>query len=339
MKTTIYHLLLLWIALALNTTVVAQNGWQQLSFSQDGSRIYLLTQDGSALEWSLKEGKVKPLFGEIKGLFPGLGDRLTIIGTQQAHLWKAEQLEHSFPLHAEPVANGQRITAVSPFVIMMAVADADQLLIYNARTGDKLQLLQLDGRKIGDLLFSSDGKYLAAGLQSGQIIVWQTKNWMPVTVRTAFAPQTPKLTWHPNSNVLARTEGNNVSFIDIDNNIEWSLHKPLPSAAREIAIHPYFDQMAVALADGKIHLIHFRTGDLMKTIDSGDNSCRGLTYSPNGEWLGAIGQEGFYLFEARTGAERLSTTLTALRQQVSTSVVSQSAQTAASRAVLPLNQR
>lgn len=337
MKTTVYNLLLLWVCLALSPTLTAQTGWQHLSFSHDDSRIYLLTQDGIALEWSLNNGKVKPLFGDVKGIFPGSGDRLTIVGTEQVHLWKSEALEKSFDLNVLPAGPHSRVATVSPFVILLAVADGDQVLIYNARTGDKLQLFSLDGRKVGSLLFSTDGKYLAAGLQTGQIIVWNTKTWMPAAVRTALEARTPKLTWHPNTNVLARTEGTNIRFIDIDNDVEWSLHKPLPASALEVAIHPISDQMAVAMDNGKIHLMHFRTGDVMKVIDNGDQTCRGLAYSPNGEWLGAIGQEGFYLFEARSGNERLTTTCKALLQQINPSVVAQSAQVAASRAILPVN--
>jgi len=123
----------------------------------------------------------------------------------------------------EPRSRGRLsdyVTAVawSPASSKLAVASAaGEILLVNPATQAEILLQEATGQSIDCLAFSADGNYLAAGGQSGQLLIWPVHP--DIHTPTCLPhPRTwlDRLTWHPTRNELAFNLGRYAQVWDAD---------------------------------------------------------------------------------------------------------------------------
>ncbi len=308
---------------------------EQVVFSRDDDRLFIRGSDGRTLEWNLTDGSVRPLFAQPSMLLTGLAQRLALLEEGQISLWKGNNLEGQFQPDSIFRESAARVAALSPFSILVALAAQDQIGVYNVRTGELRQEFDLAERPVRLMQFSSDGRYLAAALETGQLIIWNTKDWKPVDAWTSIYRTVPPFAWHPGTTMLAYAEGKTLYLRDVRRDEQWTLRKAAAADIRQVAIHPLYDQLVLALANGQIQLVNLRTGDIMTTLETIEPDCRQISFSHDGRLLGVVSPRGLELYDSANGRLVVSTTVAALRRQLDTRVVDQAVQPAPAHAGEP----
>ncbi|MBE9140305.1 hypothetical protein IQ254_24425 [Nodosilinea sp. LEGE 07088] len=102
------------------------------------------------------------------------------------------------------------VTAIawSPSDSLAIASAAGEILLVNPETQAEIILQEANGQSIDCLAFSADGHYLAAGGQSGQLLIWtiHSPTDPPVVLPHARA-WLDRLTWNPRRNELAFSLG------------------------------------------------------------------------------------------------------------------------------------
>ena len=79
------------------------------------------------------------------------------------------------------------------------------LILWDASSGKQFRLLTdgMGGQRINALAWSPDGLWLAAGLDSGEIILWDMHQYRPVYLLGGHAGQVVGLNWSTDGSLLA----------------------------------------------------------------------------------------------------------------------------------------
>jgi WD40 repeat protein len=83
--------------------------------------------------------------------------------------------------------------------------DDGVLILWNAETGERERLLTsaMAGERILSLAWSGDGRWLAAGMYSGRIVLWDMGNLKPVADLDGHQDSVIGLGWSPDDTLLA----------------------------------------------------------------------------------------------------------------------------------------
>jgi WD40 repeat protein len=83
--------------------------------------------------------------------------------------------------------------------------DQGVLILWNAKTGERERLLTsaMAGERISSLAWSGDGRWLAAGMYSGRIVLWDMRNLQPVSDLGGHQDSVIGLGWSPDGALLA----------------------------------------------------------------------------------------------------------------------------------------
>ena len=140
-------------------------------------QLFLCGSRNELAVWNWQEGtKISsvttdmPFRGSILAYSPSTNRVVIRQGERQFALWNIEpslQLIKSLSVEGDPRALS---SAVSPDAVMLAVTQDSQIHFYNLETGQK-RTMTVEGGKPRDLLFSSDGRLLAASIGNTIVIV------------------------------------------------------------------------------------------------------------------------------------------------------------------------
>lgn len=287
----------------------------QTIFSRSEDCIYLLTDEGTALEWRVGADQVRHLRAAPTSLQTGLNNRLAVVQKGEIQLWKGTELESHYKLPGTLGDREWRLSTISPYSILLAQAGEEDLIITNIRTGEVRQIFQLSGHTFTGLHFSKCGQYLAATLANGQLIVWDTDSWQPVHVWTSTRSHSTDLAWYPPAPVMAYAEGHIPRFYDMDSRQEWTTTDTIYRDITRMAFHPTTDQVAIGRTDGSVQLLHFRTNKVMLTLQTGENAVQQLAYSRDGRHLLVGNSQQLFLYNPATGDLTLHRGVEALLQK------------------------
>ncbi len=223
----------------------------------------------------------------------------------------------------------------SPDGSLLAVASSIGIWIYDARTGDELNLLITDSRLVPSVAFSPDGKTLASGsykkFHLWDVATGELKNTLP-----GHNYEVSSLAFSPDGNTLATGgwSGETVKLWDVSTG---KLKKSFIAHTRSV------ESLAFSLTenllatggsddeDGRVKLWDITTGELKNAFIGSDYRIRNIAFSPDGRTIASC--EGWLdrtvrLWNIATGT--LKTTLTGHMDGVNTVAFSPDSLTLAS---------
>ncbi len=157
----------------------------------------------------------------------------------------------------------------SPDGTKLAVGSSIGIWIYDAHTGEELDLYTGNAGDVSSVSFSPDGKTLASGNRDGTTHLWDTHTGEHL--RTLTGSLTGDHGYWGVASVAFSTDGNT-----------------LASGGGQ-------------RGDGTVHLWNAHTGEHLRTLKTYD-SVRGLSFSPDGNTLASSGAGGsIFLWDFRTG--------------------------------------
>lgn len=177
-----------------------------LRFSSDSEQLFARLQDGALLAWDLSTKAP-----ETGAIFPGLpGDfRISTIHPGGNHLagqdernviqvWNRDLVSGTFQLQAEIDAFTLKesvglLLGGANSAPMLAISTGNELVVYDARTGQVLTDALVGHRdRVRAMAFSDDHQYLASASLDGTIRIWHLPSWFARSDRDASAQQQPQ---------------------------------------------------------------------------------------------------------------------------------------------------
>lgn len=131
--------------------------------------------------------------------------------------------------------------------------------------------------------YSPDGEILAVGLQSGEVILWDTENQIIRATLNSSKDDIHSLAFLPDGQALVAAQWNGT--INIWNIADGSLSHTLEGFTydvRSLAFSPDGDILASGSRDGSINLFDTRTYEKINTLRKHSNQILSLAFSPDG---------------------------------------------------------
>jgi WD40 repeat protein len=130
-----------------------------------------------------------------------------------------------------------------------AASSAAGEVVWNAGLMDSVVLQAADDRSIDGIAFSADSRWLAAGGQAGQLLIWNCdKIDRPpqLAAKIDCGKWIEHLVWHPTESYLTTTSGSQLEIWDLiksESMLVWKFDK---SSIFDLAWHPAGEYLAVA---------------------------------------------------------------------------------------------
>lgn len=234
-----------------------------LALTADGARLAVSAADGAVRVYDTTTGLLLETQSEHTANTPTaavryLPDNLTLLSAGDD---RQLRIRKTSILRAQPLTTEQLITAVpvnagAQFLILNG-AGAVQLV--NATSGAVERTWQTDGRPAKSIALRPDGQRLAAGLEGGEVRVWNINDAeKPVQVLPGERTVT-QLAWSPDNKRLAAASGDQVLIYgpplpNTQPPVEFILHQTTVCEApvQRLQFNPDARRLLTALANGRL---------------------------------------------------------------------------------------
>jgi WD40 repeat protein len=169
------------------------------------------------------------------------------------------QVPNKTPVWSQQAPNLVNHLAFSPDCTNLAVAAGSAIQLFETQRGDKTQLL-LDVQLINEVAWSPDGKWLASGLPTGVINLYETDTWKSSRLARQGLEVT-SMTWAPNSQILVTTgKDQRINLWDIPDGTNLSYIEKRQAGDKDvITISKNGKLLALGGRDGRIYIWDFET--------------------------------------------------------------------------------
>lgn len=178
--------------------------------------------------------------------------------------------------------------------------------IYDARTGEELDLLTGHTYYVNRVVFSPDGRTLASMSRWNDTIIrlWDGTTGDPKATLTAHTSEINNIVFSPDGNQTLASASDDTTICLWDS-VTGDLKATLidhTGQVKVLAFSPDGSRLASGGTDEVIRLWDVATGELLLTFAAHANSVDALIYSPDGERIASQGLDGnVCLWNAQTG--------------------------------------
>jgi WD40 repeat protein len=282
-----------------------------VTFSPDGS--LLIT--GSSIRNPVNGGVLRTLEGNPDSVrnitFSPDGTKLSAkagpeSGKAQAFIWDLTtgKLLHVFEGHDDSYHIMDM--AWSPDGSRFATGSNDKtVIIWDVKSGEQIQRITKIEMKVIQVEFSSDGNSIFVLSEDSHIVAWDIRTGTPLKdIRSVSNIR--KLTWSPNSALLAGGGENNV-FVwgSEDQKLKYVFDNAVNSETRDLQISPDGSILGILLPDSLV-LRDIKTGEVLnsqtRAPSEGARSISSFAWSPDGKFLATGWEDGrVILFDSHGG--------------------------------------
>jgi len=172
-----------------------------------------------------------------------------------------------------------------------------EIYIWTVPEGKKLQTLKQHDKRVKGLIWVGDTA-LVSGSEDGQITVWDVANQK--LLKTVSRAPVATLQYLPQQkHILSGHQDGNIHVWRYPD-LKLLATRKMSAAIRSIAIHPNFQQLAIATDDSKVGLYDLSFKQL-KTLPTADKNAQELQYSPDGKQLVAGTWFDLHYWNLKTG--------------------------------------
>jgi WD40 repeat protein len=236
----------------------------EVSFSPNGRYIAWGDLQGEVILFDLEHQdevwREKNHSGYVYGLgFCQVGQDILLASGSVDNWVRLYRIPDKKPIWSQQAPNLVQKLTFSPDCETIAVAAGSSVQLFETQQGAKLRRLE-DVQTINEVSWSPDGKWLATGLPTGVINLYETTTWKPIALGRQGLEVT-SLVWSPNSQLLTSTgKDQKINFWNIpEGGTPNSINKRNAGEQDVIAVSKNGKLLAFGSRDGSIYLWDFET--------------------------------------------------------------------------------
>ncbi len=278
-----------------------RNDVMSLAFSSDGKTLVSGSIDRTAIIWDIQTAQIKQRFTKHKGWVWSLSfspDQTMVASASfddDAWVWDAQ--------------TGQPRQQLKPNPSSLVFAERGEVLVgasgkllytWNTQTWKRDRILSAHTEPIYVITLSNDGRFIASGDMSGQIILWEVKNWQPVQ-KIRMQNWIKSLSFFPDGSKLVvgsalidrdgTQSGGDVDVLSLSNQSSVRLLRSA-GVVWSVAVSPNGKLIASAGKDGQIRIWDAQTEKLKGSFDAHTKLVSKVAFSPDGSLLASCGGGG-----------------------------------------------
>ena len=201
----------------------------------------------------------------------------------------------------------------SPDGRLIVVASSVGIWLYDADTGEEIDLLVGHTGSVNVLAFSPDGRTFASGSRDATICLWDIITNRLLSTFSGHTASVDTLAFSPDSSTLAsasKVRQDKVRLWDVHTGRELTIPLGYWSAASTLVFSPDGKTLAIGEGNGGIYLYNAHTGTALSTyFGTHTSAVNALLYSPNGKTLVSGSSDNtIWLCDAETGQRRKTLT-------------------------------
>ena len=214
----------------------------------------------------------------------------------------------------------------SPDGTMLAVSTVIGIWLYDAQTGEELNLIAGNKYQVGDIAFSPDGRTLASDSndtsirlwddETGKSIIdegnrtvrlWDVKTGRQIRTFTGHEYFITALAFSPDGKTLASGSASIIRLWDIESGKEMHAFTERSGLVTSIAFSPDSKMLAGSSYDRTFHLWDMETRQVLHEFRGHNGSVNSIAFSPDGETIASGSSDRtFRLWDVETGVQRRS---------------------------------
>ena len=191
----------------------------------------------------------------------------------------------------------------SPDGTRLAVASSIGIWLYDAQTGEELDLLTGHTGSVNSVAFSPDGNTLASGSWDGTLRLWHAGTGNPIRTLSGHTDSVYSVAFSPDGTTIA--SGSRDGTLRL-----WHAGTGNPirtlsghtDSVYSVAFSPDGTTIASGSSDNTLRLWHAGTGNPIRTLSGHRGSVRSVAFSPDGTTIASGSRDGtLRLWHAGTG--------------------------------------
>ena len=174
----------------------------------------------------------------------------------------------------------------------LAVASSIGIWLYDAQTGEELNLFTGHTYGVSSVSFSPDGKILAGGTLNGPIRLWNVDTGTHIrTLTRRGASNVRSVSFSPDGETLAGGSSKEIYLWDVNTGTHIQTLAGHTDPVESVSFSPDGKTLASAGWDGTIRLWDARTGAYIQTFTGHTGHVNGVSFSPDGRTLVSGGND------------------------------------------------
>lgn len=191
--------------------------------------------------------------------------------------------------HRQTIGTGGQSIAYSPDGETLAIANWQDVLLLNPKTGEIKKMLSGHSGRLTRIAYSSDGETLASASQDMTVRLWRVDTGDPIHIFSGYKETVRDVAFSPDSQTLASASIDGVRLWDVQTGI-LKRHISVP-VRYALSYFPDGKSIAVEVYDA-VDILDAETGALKQKLPVKIGMINALKVSPDGKTLAVASYEG-----------------------------------------------